>query len=120
MGGKLGEHGRKLTALEGNMEIKDRQYEEKFVQLEKNYEEKLTQLEKTLEKEVKEIKGEGEINIVAEDAREVAEEFKMNWEKKKEEIEKMERIKMDEIRDYQGELKNGKKNGFGIMFWTSG
>ena len=87
-------------------------------------------MEKTLEKgenrlknlrlEVKEMKGEGESSIVAEEAREVAEEYKMQWEKKKEEIGKMERIKIDEERAYQGELKNGKRNGFGILFFTSG
>ena len=52
--------------------------------------------------------------------REIAKECKINWELKKSEIEKMEKIKMSEQSYYQGELKNGRMNGFGKLIVHSG
>ena len=52
--------------------------------------------------------------------KEQMEKWKGNWEKKKEEIGKMKKIKVDGEKDYQGEFKNGKSNGFGILIAHSG
>ena len=52
--------------------------------------------------------------------KEEMEAWKVNWEKKKGEIEEKEKIKINEEKEYQGELENGKRNGFGIIFIHSG
>ena len=45
--------------------------------------------------------------------------WKENWKEKKNKIEKMEKIKLDE-REYQGEMKDKKRHGFGITSWLKG
>ena len=44
----------------------------------------------------------------------------MKFEAKKKEIEKMERKKWSVGQEYQGEEKDGKSDGFGILFFVSG
>ena len=46
--------------------------------------------------------------------------WKVNWEYKKKEILKMERVRINEEKEYQGEWLDGKREGFGIMFWVNG
>ena len=47
-------------------------------------------------------------------------EWKRQLEEKKEQIMKMPRKKWSEDREYQGEEKDGKKQGFGIWYFVSG
>ena len=42
------------------------------------------------------------------------EEWKVQVEDKREEVQKMKRKKWNKDEEYQGEEKNGKRNGFGI------
>ena len=42
------------------------------------------------------------------------EEWKVRVEGKREEVQKMKRKKWNKDEEYQGEEKNGKRNGFGI------
>ena len=46
--------------------------------------------------------------------------WKENWEKKKKEILKMERVRIDETKEYQGEWVGGQMEGFGIGFFVNG
>ena len=46
-------------------------------------------------------------------------EWKANWEKIKPKIEKLGRIKLTESVEYQGQVEQGRANGFGIYFFIN-
>ena len=51
--------------------------------------------------------------------KEIMKKWKVNWEEKKKEILKMERLRIDETREYQGQWVGGQAEGLGVLFFLN-